>query len=55
MKFSVCAFTIIALLSGGAVGYGQQATANSPDDRLFDHIYGAVAGAYISNAMGAPV
>ncbi len=27
----------------------------TPNDKLFDHIYGAVAGAYIANAFGAPV
>jgi ADP-ribosylglycohydrolase len=55
MKYSSWTLAIVALLSGAVAGYGQQAAGSSPDDRLFDHIYGAVAGAYISNAMGAPV
>ncbi len=52
MKFS--AF-FIALSLGAAASYGQPATANSPHDQLFAHIYGSVAGAYIGNSMGAPV
>jgi ADP-ribosylglycohydrolase len=46
---------IIALGLGTTACYGQPATANSPNDRLFAHIYGSVAGAYIGNAMGVPV
>ena len=45
----------IALGLGTVACYGQPATANSPNDRLFAHIYGSVAGAYIGNAMGVPV
>jgi ADP-ribosylglycohydrolase len=55
MRYSVWTFIIIVLLTGGVVSYGQSATDNPPNDRLFAHIYGAVAGAYIGNAMGAPV
>lgn len=40
----------IALLAGGLASYGQ-----SPNDQLFEHIYGGVAGAFIGNAMVAPV
>ena len=50
MRNSSGTLLVIALLSGGVVSYGQP-----PNDRLFKHIYGAVAGAYIGNAMGAPV
>lgn len=42
---------LLGLSVGAAVCYAQ----TSPDDRLFAHIYGAVAGAYISNSLGAPV
>jgi ADP-ribosylglycohydrolase len=52
MRFST-AF-VFGLLTGAAC-YAQTAPAATPGDRLFDHIYGAVAGAYISNAIGAPV
>ena len=52
MKFSALCF---ALCLGIAACYGQPAAANSPNDRLFAHIYGSVAGAYIGNAMGVPV
>lgn len=41
--------------SGVAVSYAQPASADSPNDRLFAHIYGAVAGAFITNSAGAPV
>jgi ADP-ribosylglycohydrolase len=44
-----------AVLAGSAISYGQQAAKGTPNDRLFAHIYGAVAGAYIGNSMGAPV
>ena len=50
MRVSARTLLVIALLSGGVVSFGQP-----PNDRLFAHIYGAVAGAYIGNAMGAPV
>src|SRR5574340_1472367 len=50
MKRKVRNVLIAALLTGGSAGYGQP-----PTDRLFAHIYGAVAGAYIGNSMGAPV
>jgi ADP-ribosylglycohydrolase len=46
---------LIALLLGDAVGYGQQLAGKAPNDQLFARIYGAVAGAYIGNALGAPV
>jgi ADP-ribosylglycohydrolase len=52
MKFST---SFIALCLGTVACYGQPATANSPNDQLFAHIYGSVAGAYIGNAMGVPV
>jgi ADP-ribosylglycohydrolase len=55
MRYRVGTFFIIVLLAGGAVSYAQSAAGDPPNDRLFAHIYGAVAGAYIGNAMGAPV
>jgi len=55
MRYRVGTFLIIVLLAGGAVSYAQSAAGDPPNDRLFAHIYGAVAGAYIGNAMGAPV
>jgi len=45
---------LIALVVGVAVSYGQPAGAGSPKDRLFSHIYGAVAGAAIGNGIGEP-
>ena len=45
----------LTLSLGSMACYSQPATVNSPNDRLFAHIYGAVAGAYIANAIGAPV
>jgi ADP-ribosylglycohydrolase len=50
MKQPTRMFLLVALLSGGVIAYAQ-----SPNDRLFAHIYGGVAGAYIGNAFGAPV
>ena len=55
MKNRVRKAVLVALLLGGAVGYGAQAAGTSPNDQLFARIYGAVAGAYIGNALGAPV
>jgi ADP-ribosylglycohydrolase len=55
MRDSFRTLFLIALFSGGVVSYGQPAGGKPPNDRLFKHIYGAVAGAYIGNAMGAPV
>jgi len=55
MRDSTRTLLVIALLSGGVVSFGQPAGEKPPNDRLFAHIYGAVAGAYIGNAMGAPV
>jgi ADP-ribosylglycohydrolase len=49
---------LIALALAAAVRYNQSARASSPNDppndRLFAHIYGAVAGAWIGNAIGEP-
>jgi ADP-ribosylglycohydrolase len=50
MKSSTHLLLTAALIAGGTAVHGQ-----SPNDRLFEHIYGGVAGAYIGNAMGAPV
>ena len=55
MRYSFWTITIGTLLACGGVCHGRSATDDRPDDRLFSHIYGAVAGAYIGNAMGAPV
>ncbi len=55
MRRQVRSWMMAALLTGGSACYGQPAAGNPPADRLFAHIYGAVAGAYIGNAMGAPV
>jgi ADP-ribosylglycohydrolase len=49
---------LIAVALAGTVRYNQLARASStndsPKDRLFAHIYGAVAGAWIGNAIGEP-
>ncbi len=55
MRPALWNLTIAALLSGGAVSYGQPASAGSPSDRLFARIYGSVAGTFIGNAIGEPV
>jgi len=53
MKYAWWTLTITALLATAA--HGQPSAGGSPNDQLFAHIYGGVAGAYIGNAMGAPV
>lgn len=55
MKCSVLIFAIGALWADQAISQEQVVARNRPNDRLFAHIYGAVAGAYIGNSMGAPV
>jgi len=55
MRHSLWKFTLVALLSGVAVSYGQSASASSPKDRFFARIYGSVAGVFIGNALGEPV
>jgi ADP-ribosylglycohydrolase len=55
MRHRVGTFVILVLWAGGVSGQAQPASGGAPNDRLFAHIYGAVAGAYIGNAMGAPV
>jgi len=55
MRDSSRTLLVIALLSGGVVSFGQPTGGKPPNDRLFKHIYGGVAGAYIGNSMGAPV
>jgi ADP-ribosylglycohydrolase len=45
---------VIGLALGAGLAYCQQAGSGSPQDRLFARIYGAVAGAFIGNAMGEP-
>jgi len=55
MRYPVWKAACATFVLGVAVTYAQPAGARSPNDRLFAHIYGAVAGAYIGNSMGAPV
>jgi ADP-ribosylglycohydrolase len=55
MKYLVWIFTLGALWADNPISHAQSAVGDRPDDRLFAHIYGAVAGAYIGNSMGAPV
>lgn len=50
MKSSRAFASAVALLGAVLTSFGQ-----SPNDKLFEHIYGGVVGAYIGNAMGAPV
>jgi ADP-ribosylglycohydrolase len=54
MKHLIRNVLLIALVLGVVVAYGQTAGANSPKDRLFSRIYGAVAGAAIGNGIGEP-
>jgi len=55
MKCLVWIFMLGALWADNTISHAQSAVGDRPNDRLFAHIYGAVAGAYIGNSMGAPV
>ena len=54
MKYPISRASLIALVLGVVVSYGQAAGGGSPNDRFFSHVYGAVAGAYIGNGLGEP-
>ena len=55
MRYPTGKAVLVALALGAVIGYSQPAADKPPRDRLFAHVYGAVAGAYIGNSMGAPV